>query len=323
MIGAPAASTAAMLALMPTLVGAQPRPDLDHPLFRKIEQKSPSLSYAGIRKVTFKGRGDNETTYTERVLRKGDLLRIEYPAGTPYEGQIIVENSGGRYHYLPAEKIIRKTPRRSGNGVLEMNAWLGPRGPFSGKVDVKTYYGGRVAGVKTTFAKLKGHDGKTFLKLWVDEDKGCILKREMFDGHERSIGGWVFTDIKYDPKLDRSIFALSIPGVPVLTVEDEMKKLARELGMRPYQIRESSGFTLIRVHKFDSERLKSLMQIYTNGKVRLSFFQVKGELDADRLKKQAGDRVNVYVWKRDGASFALLGDLEVDDLKALARNIKG
>ncbi len=322
MIGSAAAPTAALLALIPTLAAPQDRPDLDHPLFRQIEAKSPSLSFAGVRKVTFRGRGDHETTFTERVLRKGDLLRIEYPAGTPYEGQIIVENSGGRYHYLPAEKIIRKTPRRSGSGVLEMNAWLGPRGPFSGRVEIKTYYGGRVAGVKTTYAKLKRSDGKTFLKLWVDEDKGCILKREMFDGHEKSIGGWEFTDIKYDPKLDRSIFALSIPGVPILTVADEMRKLARELGMKPYQLRESSGFTLIRVHKFDSEKIQSLMQIYTNGKVRLSFFQVKGELDGDRLKKQAGDRANVYVWKRDGASFALLGDLEEDDLKSLARNLK-
>ena len=74
-------------------------------------RKSDSLKFVGTRTVEFRRRGDT-VRITEYVTRDGQRIRLEFPEGSDFAGQVIVENASERKHYLPATNEIRILPPR-------------------------------------------------------------------------------------------------------------------------------------------------------------------------------------------------------------------
>src|SRR5438105_3986950 len=96
-----------LVTFLPT---AMPQTRTDLPVaLRKALEAGPRLRYTGKRRVEFRRDGKTEA-YTEIVTRDGNKMRIEFPAGSTYTGQVIVETKGVRKHFFPDKNEIHVSP---------------------------------------------------------------------------------------------------------------------------------------------------------------------------------------------------------------------
>jgi hypothetical protein len=274
--------------------------------------RSRDASYAGVRSVQIR-RGDRLVEFDERVLRRGPESRIEHPPGSPFEGQIIVESGRNRFHYLPKEGIIRKTPKlaeRMMPGMAEIG------GRFAGAWSELS--GEEVAGRKVRVFQSPGEGS---IRVWADAERGVILAREAKDREGRVLGSFRFRALKFNPAFAGSEFKLDIPGVRVVSVMDELREAAASLGLQPPKLR-APGFELVGVRRVNSESVKALILQFRRDDDRVTLACAKTAIEEGRLKKLVPGRVNVHLWSREGQHYALVSGLSAESLRWLARRVE-
>jgi outer membrane lipoprotein-sorting protein len=285
-------------------------------------ERGENASLAGIRDV-FLGRPDGSITrYRERVLKQGSNLRIEYAPGSQFAGQIIVDDGVTRRHYNPDTKEIKIRPamgdplRSLMQGPPPKPARR-PRGPISFTAEGFA----KVAGIRAAAYRIEGQEKKTLARFWIDLGSGVVLKRHIMGLDGKVVAGFEFLSLRLDPDIPRTAFQIRIPGVRVISLEDQLSQGAQDLGFKPMKVSEASGWRLVGVRKIDTEKMKFLSQTYRKDKGRVTLFMVKGRLDPVRLRELGRGRVASYSWVRDGVSFALIGSLSDDELRQLASQV--
>lgn len=316
-------------------------PMVDDPLLKQVFEAQKSIKFAGIRIVYFRDKDGKMMKIEERVLRSGRDSRTEFPENSPYHGQIIVENKYGRQQYDPRTKEIRvgsiRLPDfggmrggRGGGGQKEGGGGPGgpgsPGGPPQGgqrggmmqKPTIRVVEGGKVAGIPTKLLEMSGEDHKPFLKIWIDTKMKVALKMERLNREGQSSGGYEFTAIRYNPELKPGVFELKIPGAKVVTATDDLRRAAKSVAMKAYKLPTSTGFELTDARKFDSERGKGLIQMYSSSQARITLFQLTTKVDPDKLTRGGRSRVNAHVWQKGGVNFVMLSSLDKAKLQKLA-----
>lgn len=270
---------------------------------------------AGIRVVEIKRRGSDSVQFTEKVLRSGFNLRIEYPADSPYAGQIVVENRTRRLQFIPSRREIRQIPARGGEDLLPYIGGMRQRG----KITFRTSDGGRVAGLATRLVEAVTPEGRTIQKLWIEERNAVILKKEVFEPSGDRVGYYEFRSVKFNPSIPSGAFELSIPGAKVVTLLDQLREAAGDLGLPAFRL--GGGFDLSAVRKLDSERGRGVMAIYSDQNRRVTLFYARSQVDPKRIGQMSGGRFSSHAWTRDGINFVLFGDMPVSDLARLAETL--
>ncbi len=312
-----------------------------HPMLKKVAGAMANYKFTGERSVLMPQR-DGAIKFTERIWRDKLSIRSEFRGDSRFNGQIIVESKDRRLHLIPSLKIVRESaPRQdealnfilgtsgSAPGVSHGSQRRGGRGEGQNngerKLEIKFSEsdGGKIAGYGTRLLQMTGQDGRVFQKFWIEPKRSFIMKHSALDSNGKEWGGFEYKRVQFNPSIDNSLFSLKIPsGYKLVTLLDDLKAHAEKLSLKPYRIQGASGYKLVGVRAISEQKTKVLTQTYTNGKNRLTFYQIKGEFNTDRFKSAAGGRFNVHVWSADGVRFLLMGEFSENDLKSLADKVK-
>lgn len=307
----------AVLCLLATTVPfavSQTRTDLPVAL-RKALEAGPRLRYTGKRHVEFRREGKAES-YTEFVTRDGNKMRIDFPAGSTYTGQVIVETKGERRHFFPDKNEIQISPPRR-EEAFDRLMKLGKNARFKFSVGPEE----TVAGIAADQIVVSDKNGNVEQRLFIDPKSGMLLKRKIFDDVGTQVGFFEFKTVDLSPTITPNVFQLNRKGAKLIQPIDLLKRTVSEGGFALAYVRPESGFKLAftKTNNFDGKDV--LMQFYSSKQGRLSLFQTKAEVSKAQLDRFSRGDVTVYSWKAKGKTFVLIGNQSKADLKKLAGQI--
>lgn len=283
---------------------------------KKAIQQAPKLRYSGRRKVQYLRNGETDS-YVELVSRDGDQLRIEFPSGSTYSGQIIVETGNERRHFFPDRNEIQILPPRREEAFERIVKLAQNRGRFT----LSEGAGETVAGIATDQIVVTDRSGNVVQRLYIDPKSGMLLKRKIYDPVGTQVGFFEFESVNFSPTFTKSIFHLSRNGAKLLKPVDLLRKLAQDNGYPVIYLKPSTGFTLSFSKMNTVDGREVLMQFYQSPNGRLSLFETKADIDREKLDKFARGDVNVYSWKGQGCTFVLIGNQDADALRKLASHM--
>lgn len=311
-----------------------------HPLLEEVRKVGGRIKLAGVREVILVRANGGPTKFRERVLQDGLKVRIEYSAGGPYEGQIVVDNGVVQHHYVPEKNEIRERPsfgqpwmmfgRRNGGGGggqpprSDRNSnerRPAPGGPGWVTEIVKEPQSQKVAGITTTVLSFNGRDKRVFSRMWIEPKRKAVLKAQVYDPAGKVVGGFQYVAVKFDPVIPSSAFVLNVPGAKRIQLEDEAEKAFKETKLPYFGFEKGAGWKLTSVRRMSGERLKFVALTYTRDGRRVTLFVTPEGVDRSRLEQMAGDRTKVYIWKDDGVNLVLMGGMDESVLKQLSRLI--
>lgn len=307
-----------------------------HPLLEQVRKAGSSIKLAGVREVVLVRANGGPSKFRERVLQDGAKVRIEYSAGGPFEGQIIVDNGVVQHHYVPEKNEIRERPsfgqpwmmfgrRPSGGGPPRGERPSGDRRLPAGQgwvtSIVKEPQSQKVAGITTSVLSFTGRDKRVFSRMWIEPKRSVVLKSQVYDPAGKVVGGFQYIAVKFDPVIPASAFVLNIPGAKKIQLEDEAEKAFKETKLPYFGFEKGSGWKLTSVRKMSGERLKFVALTYSRDGRRVTLFITPEGVDRNRLEQMGGDRTKVYIWKDDGVNLVLMGGMEEGVLKQLSRLI--
>ena len=162
-----------------------------------------------------------------------------------------------------------------------------------------------------------------FQRLWIDPENGMLLKRELFDLAGSKIGSFEFKRINYRPNISPEDFEIKRKGALTVTLQDQIKRLARRTGLPAMRIPEDMGYELESVRPIEMGNVRAMMQVYFGDRGRVSFYQIGADINPQRLRNLAGGaNLAVYSWHVGERTFALLGDVPQGELERLSKSIK-
>lgn len=290
-------------------------------LLQDVLDANSNMRCKGIRKVTFRFVRDGKAgsnTFTEVIVRDREKSRTEYTGNANFEGQIAVDDGRYRSHYFPKENVIHRGPSLQHQNSERLDMLMRER---RAEYTVTVAEGGKVADHNTWLITLKNATGREH-KIWVEKGRKAILKREL-SGPEKDRGmSYYFESFDYKRRVDDDEFKISKPGAKVLDPEDRLALAAKKVDYAPFTISGDEKFKLYESSSFEANGSKVLRSTFSDGRLVVTLHQVRGSIDAERLKGRDKDRLKVHVWQRDGYNFALVGDLPAHELERLAKLVR-
>lgn len=322
-----------VLLLCGALSEAQPKQQAFRPeppaLLKKVFSLRDKAKFVGVRVLQFVEQGEKRIV-TEKISRDGGRVRIEVLDG-PQKGQISVEDEQTRRVWSPQSNEIREMPAREAEFLHRLLRMGGgrPEGrpgqgrPMEGPPQFVESEGGRICGVATRLLETKSQSGRVVNQAWIDPQHGLVLKFQTLEGTGKRNGYLEFTSIRFVPSLPASTFLIDKPGARVVTLDEELRKAARDIGFKPLKLQVGSGWKLVNVRKMEPGGKKVLMQVYRNQQMQVSLFQMEGKVDSERLKHLQGRRMTSHVWDQSGYRLVLIGNVPAEGLKRLASTVSG
>lgn len=311
---------APLLALTATLVSfgsatAQGLPDETRRLLERALDPDVSRSYVGTRVVQVR-MGPERRQHTEYVTRRGPFIRIEFPKDSPFTGQVIVENGKTRRHYFPDRNEIRVTPPRRERALGRIERMTRGRDK---NLKIQAFEAGGIAGHRAQGVVFLDPKGNVLQRIWIEPRSGVMLKREFYDRTGTVAGGFEFSQLNLNPKIDARDFNLSVRGAKVVTPRDDLKSIASKNGFPMLALPANHRFQLegARLQNFGGRR--TLMQQYSSATNRFSLFMTRDPINPERIGRNARGNFRSLAWSRDGMNFAIVGDLSERDLREVAK----
>lgn len=293
-------------------------------LLARAARSADSARYVGTRRVTVVERG-RERVHEETITRDGRRSRVEFAAGSRFEGQTAIETPEGRFLIDARRREVRVLPTRIGENRrrLARFADLARRG----RITLSVEDGGAVAGFPTRRVTVATEAGRPLARLSVEPRTAVVLRREALTPDGRG-GAFVFT--AFDPKarIAPGAFSTARPGFRIIRLLDELKGASATLGVGPLWLPESSGYRLegVRVRKVGEAQV--VASFYSGGGRRLTLFASSGPLPEPKTpspngKPQNGkpdgrSDVGYYAWRREGTYLGIVGEEPSARLRALA-----
>jgi outer membrane lipoprotein-sorting protein len=300
----------ALVGLVSVCVHAQDLPAI----VQKAADSFDKLRYTATRVVEFRQPDGKRVRHTEVIIRDGARSRVEFPEGSPFAGQIIVEDGKRRLHYFPDKKEVHILPARKEEAFARM---LLPSGRPGRPFKFVLAKGEVVAGIRTEAAELVDPKGNVLHRMFIDPVSGLVLKRELFDPVGTPVGSAEITKVDLSPRIDPREFRIIIRGVAYLTSIQLAQRLAKENNMLPLVLR-GEGYELEHSRMVKVGEINVFAQMYVGQKGRLSLYQVDSEVLPDKLSNLAKGRFRTYAWQARGRSFVLVGDADSTELQRLA-----
>jgi outer membrane lipoprotein-sorting protein len=205
---------------------------------RKAIEVGNRLTYVGKRRVEFRKEGKLEA-FTELVTRDGNRMRIEFPAGSSYSGQVIVETKGERRHYFPDRNEIQVSPARREEAFDRLTR-LGKSTKYSFSVGAEEM----IAGIAADHIVVSDRSGNISQRLFIDPHSGMVLKRKLYDDVGTQIGFFEFKSIDLSPRLSHDVFQIVRKGAKVVHPVDLLKRIAGPAGFLTAYVKPTSGYAL-------------------------------------------------------------------------------
>ena len=281
-------------------------------MLRRAIAAADTLRYSGRRTVVVLKEGER-LAHEEIVLKDGPRLRIEFPSGSGYAGQVVVETAKERRHFLPGPNEVRVLSARGEEGLRRLRA-LARAGA------VTTAPGERICGFPTVEATIRDAAGNPLQRLAISPASGLVLRRRVYDATGVEVGGYVFTKVALDPPpFDPALFRIERKGVRRTTPWDALRRLAKKSGFAARGLPESSGYRLDGVRLAKLPEGDVLVQNYIGPGGRLTLDQLRESVDPDRLRRQGGRRLGVVSWTEGDIVYVLIGPQDAATLDRLRR----
>ncbi|MGH7715056.1 MAG: DUF4367 domain-containing protein, partial [Vulcanimicrobiaceae bacterium] len=185
--------------------------------------------------------------------------------------------------------------------------------------------------------------GERVMRVWIDAQTRLILQKETYHA-DGTIGSRTqFENIRYTQAMPEALFATPIPsGYHVVdnrtssSNATDIERAVKDAGFAPASPRYlPEGFTLISADVTTLKNVKTLHLMYSDGIRSLSLFENASNAAADfghmkpvatKIKNRAALYVNdgsttFLSWRNAALTFALVGDLDLKDLKAIAASV--
>ena len=297
--------------------GKGKRPELPAELKDSFE-RAKNIRFSGKRTVTVVRAGRVET-HNEYVTKDGPNLRIEFSAGSPYSGQIIIETKNERKHYFPDKNEIREYPSFSKKQFEGFRSFR--RGSKAGSMHFDTSAGGTIAGLKCTKYQLSDASNNPIAQIYIEPHSGMTVKRVIFDQTGNIAGSYEFVTLTLDPKIQPGAFKIFRRGATVIRPNDDLRREARELGIPALSLPKSSGYLLESVYVRDVKGSKVLIQSYGSDESRITVFMTKSTLNASDLRRSNRGELVSYLRTLNGVTLVLMGDQSEDRLRTLSNQL--
>ncbi len=291
----------------------------NHPLMRKMFEAAGTATYSGRRVIEFK-RGVERMRHEELVLKSGPRMRIEFPRGSAFEGQVIVETGAERRHYYPGRNEIHVLPARKDEALERLRGLIARLGPQGLSVALEGQ--AKVAKQDTSILSLRDGRGNRLMRLWIQPSTGVVLKRELYDEVGAVVGLFEFTEYNPSPLIRRTDFVLQREGATIVTPMDIAQRLIREHKFEPAFLPAEGGFRLDTAQLVENLPVPVLLLLYQSPHGPISFYQVAGKVNPERLARLSGAGFKSFAWTKGTRSFVLVGSLEARQLQQLAARVQ-
>jgi len=234
-------------------------------------------------------------------MRDGERTRIEFPSGSAYDGQVIVEDAAERRHYLPDQNTIRVLPARRDEGLAKLRTLMRDGG-------VTAQPGERIAGYPTVEVTGKDTVGNVVQRFAIEPESGMVLRYQLYDATGTELGGFAYSKVDLSPgAFAPTLFQIERRGAKLITPYDQLRILAKRAGYPPVSLPPSSGYRLdtVRIVKLEDGRV--LAQNYVGPGGRLSLYELQAAVSPARLRRQGGRVLNTLSWTANGTTFVLVG----------------
>jgi outer membrane lipoprotein-sorting protein len=279
-------------------------PDVPPILVKAIEEQRVG-HYTGRVLREFE-KGAQNLKHQEIVFRDGKKTRIEFPPGSKYSGQIIVENGQSRLYYKPDENTLYVQPALHDESFGRLVSLA--RRAADKRITLNVESGERVAGISTQQVVVHDRFNTVTQRIFIDPNSGVVLKRIVFDSLGAQTGYFMFVQINLNPgAFSASLFQLSHSGAKVVTPADSLRQVAETEGFEPVVFPTSTGFQLEQSRVATIEKEKVLVESFGSDRGRVTLFELKNSVSQDRLKRMAHGDNQVYSWQRGGKWYVLIG----------------
>jgi negative regulator of sigma E activity len=295
------------------------------------------VSFTGVKDVILWSEAGAQGSTVEVAHRAPTGVRLTYRSTVGRAQRIVVDDGRRRWQYEPSAHVALISPsiteedvplsaRRLGLLLANYRPAIVGREPVAGRVAVALTVRPRT-------------DARPWLKLWVDEATGLVLRTELYHANGRLAEASAFTRIGFVSPPE-SLFQFRPPaGVTVragaASTPVGLPDLARRVGFTPIALeRLPDGFVLDRVRLAGSGAPVAVMQ-YTDGLATLTLFQrpvisgARSSLPAGRpiplgtgaAEWRRFDGTNVLHWQRNGLALTLVGEVPAAELTRIAVRI--
>jgi negative regulator of sigma E activity len=195
----------------------------------------------------------------------------------------------------------------------------------------------------TTISLVNRYTGERVMRLWIDNDTKIVLAKEAY--HQDGSLAWRsrFDEIRFTGEIPSGVFSATIPpgfqeveGRRFADVTDDLARTLGDAGFKAVNPRYlPDGFHMIGAENSNFNGMRNLHLLYSDGIRSLSLFEnntnaepdfggVKPSIthfeghDAEYVKDGP---TTLLTWREHGLAFALIGDLDLNKLTAIAISV--
>ena len=317
---------------------------------------TPASSQEPQRQVTWRYLLDRATQAAEKRAYTGEVLWITYSDEGPHISTFDVSSTGqgqidvtdrGRYD-------VRLSDDGSGLADFE-RGWYVPlpaadlARAHKGLSRLERKYLVEVVGTDalldrpvTKIEIRRRSDESLVERLWVDDDSGLLLRREMYDGADTLLRQVAYLRLDLDPVAEADgaqrtprTRSGTIRRRPRVTEIDDAKRRALQSAGWTVPDALPSGFLAESSFTVSSDETEPLQLVYGDGLYSVSLFEQTGEPDFGTLPDGAvktevlgfeaytwpGAVPPRYVWEASGKTFSLVGDAPPADIAEIAASL--
>jgi negative regulator of sigma E activity len=195
----------------------------------------------------------------------------------------------------------------------------------------------------TTVSLVNRFTGERMMRLWIDNETKVVLAKEAY--HQDGSLAWRsrFDDIRFTGEIPSGVFATTIPqgfqeveGRRFADMSDDLQRTFDEAGFKAVNPRYlPEGFKIIGAENSSFRGLRNLHLLYSDGIRTLSLFENNADSEPDfggvkpsvthfeghDAQYVKDGPTTLLTWREHGLAFALIGDLDLKKLTAIAISV--
>jgi negative regulator of sigma E activity len=195
----------------------------------------------------------------------------------------------------------------------------------------------------TTVSFVNRYTGERLMRLWIDNETKVVLAKEAY--HQDGSLAWRsrFDEIRYTGEIPTGVFATTIPqgfqeveGRRFADVSDDLQRTLDAAGFKAVNPRYlPDGFHVIGAENSTFRGARNLHLLYSDGIRTLSLFENNADSEPDfggvkpstthfeghDAQYVKDGPTTLLTWREHGLAFALVGDLDLKKLTAIAISV--
>jgi negative regulator of sigma E activity len=193
------------------------------------------------------------------------------------------------------------------------------------------------------------YTGERAIRVWLDAKTHLVLKKEEYHGNGAVASQTLFDDLRYTSSIPEAVFSTALPGgfseengTELSMPSTDIDRTIKDAGFKPYTPKDlPQGFVLTSSavdtvpQSGASGGVRTLHLLYADGLRSISLFENSNGASADfgnfrpksiRFEDHDASYVEegpttLLTWKEHGLHFALVGDLLLPELVAIAKSV--